>query len=234
MSGIVLLPTKGRPLSLKRFITRYHLTACVTPVLLIFDESDIKSGIYDNIGWHPACFKVMVVPEGTRIVKAFNEAFLQNPDKDFYGIMADDVVAETDEWDKKLANACANDKLSYGDEGIDRTETHNTKHFPTHPFIGGDLVRKWGFIAPPVLNHFYADNWWYDAAEQAPMPDVKMTHYHFKNGKAEKDDTYKNRPNSEIDKENYLAFCMQNKHHLCNNRITLHRETIYLDANRET
>lgn len=198
---MILLPTKGRPLSLKRFATHYELTGCTLPVLLLIDQNDAYQGTYDNVAHN---FDDMTVPAGTPIGECFNLAFRQYPDEPFYGITADDVVPETPEWDVKLRDACLPDRVSWGDDGI------QGENLPTHPFLGGDLVRRMGYIAPPGVKHWYADNFWKLLAtvngRGSYLPEVKTTHRHPLKGLAETDATYKNQPDHEEDRKAWALF----------------------------
>ena len=101
-------------------------------------------------------------------------------------------------------NACLPDKIVYGDDGI------NGMNLPTHPFIGGDLVRKVGYIAPPDVNHWYVDNFWKELGMAMDcldyMPGIKTNHHHFINGKAKEDSTYKNQPDHEKDRKAFEAY----------------------------
>lgn len=187
-----------------------------------------NASAYDSIGI-PNNWIVREYEGGKGAASHHNKVFEEFPNEPYYASVADDVIPETMNWDVKLKYACMPDKVAVPNEGIDRSATHGAKHFPTHCFIGGDLVRKWGFIAPPVLDHFYVDNWWHDAGEQVVMPDVHLTHLHFKNGKAEKDETYHGRPNSHNEERAYQLFCLEHAHLLHKGEITLHRKKVYLD-----
>ena len=141
-----------------------------------------------------------------------NKVFEEFPDEPWYAHLADDIVPETPQWDIKLIQACIPDKVAYGDDSIDHTANCGNRYFPTHPFIGGSLVRRWGFITPPVSTHFGGDLWWFDAANQVVLPEVKLTHHHFSNHKAEYDNTYRNRPKSSKEKRNYYEFKEKHRH----------------------
>lgn len=206
---MILLPSRGRPNNLLRFAAAYNQTGATLPVTVLLDDDDVAN--YDD-AWPllPYSWQIDISPR-TYLVPRLNKFFYERPNEPFYAVLADDVVPETRNWDLILMKACMPDMMSYGKEGIDRMESHGVESMP-HPFIGGDLVRKWGFIAPPVLNHFYADNWWIDASIHAYMPGVKMTHYHYKNKKAPIDRTYQDRPDPNKDRLAYLEFRKENQH----------------------
>ena len=195
---MIILPTIYRPDSLKRFVTTYNQTGATLPVWVMLDHSN---------AWHykdielPEHFRTIKVSAGARIGDIFNVVFKHYPNEDFYGIIADDVVPETFRWDILLREACLPDRMAWGlDGGHDET-------LPRHPFIGGDLVRRLGFLSVPGLKHWYVDNAWRDIALGLQCgeyrPEIRMTHRHFTNGKAQKDRTYIEQPDHRADEITY-------------------------------
>lgn len=198
---MIVLPTKNRPDNLRRFINAYMKTGATLPIHVIFDADD--AGRYDSVAT-PKSWKRVSAPAGTPIGAIFNRIFKKYPNEPFYAMVADDVVPETDKWDVILRDACLPDKISWGWDGI------QNEMLPVHPFIGGDLVRKLGWWAPPDLNHWFVDNAWKAIADGANcaiyLPDVKMTHHHFSNGKAQIDRTYEQQPNHQHDADRFIEF----------------------------
>ncbi len=205
---MILLPTKWRPKNLQRFIDRYKATNATEKVVVI---TEIDDDSYKDIEL-PAHWISRKYSGGKGACSHFNKIFAEFPDEEYYGIMADDVVPETPEWDKILKENCLPDKIAYGDDGIDHSKNCNSKFFPTHPFIGGDLVRKWGFIVPHWANHFGADQWWFEGGEQVVLEHIALPHYHFSNRKAHYDKTYQTRPSSSDEKVKYIKFREEYKH----------------------
>lgn len=187
---MIILPTIYRPESLKRFIAAYTHTDASLPVYVVLDAGDAAR--YDSVAMPPQ-FKRVRAPAGTRIGDIFNMVFRQFPNEDYYGILSDDVVPETFRWDILLKEACGKDKIAWGYDGI------QNELLPCHPFIGGDLVRKLGFLAAPGIKHWYVDNAWKDIAEGLNcgvfMPEIRLKHYHYTNGLAQKDRAYDTQPN---------------------------------------
>lgn len=195
---MIILPTIYRPENLRRFVRCYRETGASLPVWAVFDESNAPH--YGDVDLPANFLKCMVTP-GTRIGEIFNIIFKRHPDEDFYGIIADDVTPETYRWDLLLKEACLQDKISWGfDGGHDET-------LPRHPFIGGDLVRKLGFLSCPGVNHWYVDNAWKDIAEALDcgryLPEVRMRHLHPSNGLAQGDRTYTQQPDPRVDQMIY-------------------------------
>lgn len=200
---MIILPTLGRPENIKRFVEAYRSTFASLPVLVVFDAGDALKAEYEKIGL-PASFDKIFVPARTRCAAIQNLVFEKWPNEEFYAVLADDVVPETEKWDKELAEACRYEGIAWGDDDIQH------KALATHPFIDGDLVRKMGWIAPPGLVHFFVDNVWTHLAAaiggNGYLPDVKLTHHHHLNGKAVMDSTYRNATSFDADYVAYRAF----------------------------
>jgi hypothetical protein len=198
---MLILPTMGRPQNLERFVSLYHLRKCTLPVYVVLDAADADN--YESVAL-PSHFKVICVPGGTRLGDIYNMVFRDFPDEDFYGMVSDDCIPETDEWDVKLRDACLPDKVVWPSDGF------VNERMPICPFFGGDLIRKLGFWSPGDMQHWYTDNAWMDIArglgKAVYMPDIRIIHYHPANGNAENDATYANQPNTTIDKIAYESW----------------------------
>lgn len=195
---MIILPTIYRPESLRRFVKAYETTGATLPVFVVLDKDNVSH--YSEIEL-PKFFTRCSAHPGTRIGDIFNKIYNAFPNESFYGVMADDVVPETYRWDILLKEACLPDRIAWGfDGGHDET-------LPRHPFIGGDLVRKMGFLSAPGVKHWYVDNAWKDIAEGlncgAYRPEIRMVHRHYTNGLAQKDRTYTEQPNPRVDEFAY-------------------------------
>ena len=188
---MIFLATRKRLANIERFIKAYHDTKATEKVILLVDEDD---DTYQQLVL-PEQFGILYFPKST-VTNLYNQAFALFPNEDVYGIMADDVVPETKDWDKTLRINALNVAVAWGDDGIQGIG------LPTHPFLNGDIVRKLGFIAQPDLKHWYVDDFWLLMAHTiggAYCHGVKITHHHHLNGKAAMDDTYKNQPEASQD-----------------------------------
>lgn len=205
---MIFIATKNRRSNFERYIEACKDTGVTEPHVVILEKGDTSyNGIELPFGWI-----VRVYEGGKGACTHYNKVFAEFPNEEYYGFMADDVVPETYQWDRTLIDACLPDKVAYGDDGIDHTDHCGQRYFPTHCFIGGELVRKWGFVVPTNSDHHGADQWWFDAGEQVVLPDVKLTHHHFTNGKAVKDKTYQERPRAYEEKLKYIKFKEKHKH----------------------
>ncbi len=198
---MIILPTKSRPDSLRRFIHHYRLTGGTLPIWVILDAHDAYcySAIELPSGW-----RRISVPAGTPLGGIFDKLFKKYSDEPYYAMVADDVMPQTQGWDVIMATACQPDKIAWGWDGI------QNENLPVHPFIGGNLVRNLGWWAAPGMKHWFVDNVWKQIADSLNcgvyLPDVKMTHLHFINGKAQMDRTYEEQPDHKTDQNAYLKF----------------------------
>ncbi len=198
---MLILPTMGRPHNLKRFVDTYLATEATIPIYIIFDAADAHNYVNVDVPKH---FKRTSVPAGTRLGDIYRIIFHNFPNEAFYGVVADDLVPETPHWDVKLRDACLPNKIAWGFDGI------QNERLPTHPFIGGELLRKLGWWAVPGVQHWFIDNVWKILADELKvgvyLPEVRMMHHHVMNQKAPLDHTYANQPDTNKDQAAYLHF----------------------------
>lgn len=195
-----ILPSRGRPGNLRRLIKAATETHMSTPVWLRLDEDDPSLPDYLATPL-PALWEREV---GLRLPLSsiYNEAFLRDPEHPWWGVIADDVVPRTREWDTKLVL----EALLYG--MAVPAGGHDPDGAP-HFVLSGTLVRSIGWLALPGLDRLYIDQVWLDIAQRHSVlkrvPEVLLEHRHFSNGKAFFDETYK-KHYKERDKTLYEAW----------------------------
>lgn len=201
VTKMIILPSKGRPDNLQRFIQAYKDTCATLPIRVILDAGDAYR--YAAIAL-PENWVRVSVPAGTTLGGIFAKIFEKYPNEPFYGMVADDIVPETSGWDVIMADLCQPDKIVWGECGI------QNERLPVHPFIGGDLVRKLGWWSAPGLKHWYVDNVWKHLVDSLScgiyLPQVKMPHHHYVNGLAVMDRTYREQPDHSLDEKTYQKF----------------------------
>lgn len=179
---LITLPSRGRPENVARFIEAYKATDAECDVAIRIDNDDVEQRGYRALDL-PTTFSLTCAAR-VGCARSMTELHSWNPGYDAYGLVCDDVVPETRHWDRLLADACGRGGIAFGDDGM-----HGPR-FATHPFIGADMIEAVGFYMPPGFNHFYIDDVWNDIGKATGrlhyMENVKMTHMHWSNGKADR------------------------------------------------
>lgn len=193
-------PTRSRPDNLGRLIEAYRATGATTPVALLLDECDPALPSY----------LALTLPRGwdRRIGKRdglsgiYNRFFAVAPRLEWYGLIADDVVPETEGWDRRLIETAGDDGMAVPSGG---ETTGGCPHF----VLGGDLVRSMGWLSLPDLDRLYIDTVWGDIAKAKGVyrdcPEIMLRHRHFSNGLAPFDKTYR-KDNKAQDRAVYLRW----------------------------
>jgi len=182
-----ILASRGRPRSLQRFIDCWIITKASTPVYVRLDNCDPEIEEYKQIVFPPEF--IIVIDSRARLGRAMNEMFEKYPDEKFYGLLADDLIPQTEFWDRLLVDAAEHNKISQAND-----LTRNPK-ICMHPCIGGDLVRAAGFFGFPLNVHYCLEVVWKEVTKQFKrtlryLPEVIVENAHPDYGKAEIDQTY--------------------------------------------
>jgi len=199
-----ILATRSRPENCKRFIDAWITTNASTPVYVRIDNDDPALDELLKLPW-PTEFKVVVGPrEGLRA--AMQELYIQNPNEPWYGLLADDLVPQTKSWDTILVKKAGSDAISYPND------LGGKPRCPTHPVVGGNLVRAIGWFGFPVVQHLYVDAAWQIVGEGLGklyrLQDVVVEHVHPFWQKAVKDKIYvENKKRAANDKTEFLKWC---------------------------
>ena len=196
-----IFATRERPENCKRFIDAWIKTKASTPVYVRIDDDDSTLEELKNLNW-PKEFKVVVGKrEGLRA--AMQELYVENPNEPWYGLLADDLVPRTPNWDIRLAERAGNKNISYPND------LGGKPKLPTHPVVGGDLTRALGWFGFPVVQHLYVDTVYQYIGNQLGnlyrMEDVIVEHVHPFWNKTNGDKIYtENKRRAVSDRENYL------------------------------
>ncbi|HXJ28006.1 MAG TPA: hypothetical protein VNH17_19980, partial [Streptosporangiaceae bacterium] len=186
---MLLMPTRGRPSNLARFLDAYIATGATAPLLLRLDEDDPALPAYMEmlVGYQAVDFQPIIGPRIT-VNAAVNELADHAPGAAFYGVVADDVLPRTSGWDRLLAEACKGG-IAYGDDGF------QGENLPTHAFLDGDYARAIGWVAFPNTAQWYGDNAWKLLAGSLGVlrycPEIVLEHMHPLAGKAASDASYR-------------------------------------------
>jgi len=181
-----IFATRNRVENCKRFINLWIKTKANSPVYLRLDECDPTLEEMKSLPW-PKEFLMNIGPR-VRLAGSMNEMFVKFPNESFYGLLADDLIPETDFWDKRLIDAAGSSNISCANEVYEKRKRI------CHPCIGGELVRHIGFFAIPGLLHFYTDTLWEDLHWEFDkynrQDNVILAHAHFRFEQAKQDQTY--------------------------------------------
>lgn len=193
---MIILPSRGRPDSLRQF---FAISRPLEPGILLLDEDDAQTyaaiDLPDN--W------TRQIGQRAGYVTLLNRAFAQFPDEPWYACWGDDVRCSPAGWDTRLAALAGRDRIAYGNDLL------NGMQKCCLPVIGGDLVRRVGWLAYPALGHLYCDQIWHELGRALGClrydPTVITEHLHWSVGKQKYDQTAFERP-TERDHTHFATF----------------------------
>jgi len=180
-----IVPTYKRPERLKNLIQAYIDTKATAPIYVLIQGN---AELYDGIEY-PDTWTVEVLENNIGLVAAANLFFNKFPTEKWYGVICDDVMPITNEWDKLLLNLVTDWNI------VSLKDTLNTNDWRISgiPIIGGELIRKCGFIFPPCNWHVCGDDWWELVAKNCGnwiKVDAYSTHMTPETTGVEPDETY--------------------------------------------
>ena len=183
-----VLPTRSRVNNCKRFINAWIETDASTPVYVRIDNCDPHLEELKQLNW-PEQFTVVIGPrEGMKA--SLQEMFTKYPNEPWYGFLADDLLPQTKQWDIALVERAGNDSISYPND----LGKKGKRGLPTHPCVGGDLVRAIGWFGFPATHHFYLDTIWQYIGERLNnlyrLDSIIVEHLHYGRNKSELDIIY--------------------------------------------
>lgn len=208
---LVIVPSRGRPDNVRRLISTLQDTRAVhTELLVIVDEDDPKFDEYADIFKHEQTPRWARWGVGPRLGMnaTLNETAVRNVyDYDIIGFMGDDHIPRTPGWDMHVAQAINEGvPMFYGNDLL------QGPNLPTAIFMNSKVIEALGFMAPPVLQHLYLDNFWLALGREIGIryrDDIIFEHSHPVAGKTEWDDTYREANSGSVwshDAEAYAAY----------------------------
>lgn len=179
-----ICPSTKRHQRLYELALSYEKALCLTPVICILDESDAET--YAKLIWPESWSFSYTKTKGPNAI--LNEYFEAHPNEKFYGVIADDCIIRTPGALEELEAQARTYFIAYGDDKAWGSQ------IPTHPCIGGDLLRSLGWWAHPEFSHNCADKVWLAFGLQHGLlryePEVVIEHMHPAFNKAPWDEQY--------------------------------------------
>ena len=192
---LVIIPSRGRPESVRRVITAAAATAtAMTDIMFGFDEDDPE--LEANVA---ACVPAGGVGAGYRVgprkglvawtneiaaelVAGYRAAFS----------MGDDHVPVTPGWDDALLRALAESGpgFAYPNDGV-------RDDIPEACAVSSEVITALGWMCEPSMEHYFTDNTWADIGRHAGcltyLPDVVVEHVNYvsRPKSVERDQTYR-------------------------------------------
>ena len=164
---MIFVCSRGRRKTVETFFSVSQPMLCGR--VLIDDDDPSYEGMSLPANWSFLSGKRAPV---TRIL---NRAYEAMPKEPFYAVICDDMVYLSDDWDLKLSEAAGSRYVAWGDDG------RWGKKLCTSFFIGGDLIRKMGWLVHPAVGHLYGDTIWWMIASAAGigryLPEVQFRHH---------------------------------------------------------
>jgi hypothetical protein len=181
-----ILPTYKRPERLKNLIQAYIDTKATAPFyVLIQGNPELYEGIK-----YPDTWTIEVLENNIGLVAAANLGFKTFPNEKWYGIICDDQMPLTQEWDKMLLALVTDWNIVSTADTLNKDEWR----MAGIPVFGGEFIRACGFIAPPCTWHICCDDWWELVGKTCVnwiKSDAQSTHMTPETTTIEPDETYK-------------------------------------------
>lgn len=180
----ILIPTRGRPGNLHRFLEATVMTAIDWHLYLRFDYDDMELTRYDKVLEEFSHYRDKItVIHGNRIRfgPSLNElaAHAERDGVSHVGMFGDDVVPIDHGWDAELVEALGDDLgVAYGDDGL---RDRHSPDLPTHYVTQTEVYRRLGYLSPADIKHLFLDNVARDigrALENFVYVPVKIQHLH--------------------------------------------------------
>jgi len=183
---LVIVPVRGRPASAPRFAEAFGATAREADLLMVLDDDDGSyDGMFPGLGVRAVTYPRMpTAPKINRAAAGHGAG---------YGavmFMGDDNLPRTPGWDQAMMAALA----EMGGTGIVYCNDLLRNDLPCSALISADIIAALGWMALPVVSHFYIDNAWADlgggVGRLKYLPGVVIEHLHPCAAKAPYDGLY--------------------------------------------
>lgn len=180
---LLIVPSRKRPKACAELLEEFLKTSEDAEIVFGLDDDD-KSQFPTEV------LEAAEINPRLRMGGTLNLLAKKHADNyDYIGFMGDDHRPRTQGWDRILCDAIGDKPgVAYGDDLLQGA------NLPTAVVLSSSIVRKIGYMVPPVLVHMYMDNFWKELGEGLNnihyRPDVVIEHLHYLAGKAINDLQY--------------------------------------------
>jgi Glycosyl transferase family 2 len=191
MTISLLVPTRGRPANIRRFVESARSTASASiEIIFYIDDDDPEPSV------NAAREADTLIVLGPRIIlsECWNQCAKQATG-DILGHFGDDIIFRTERWDVMIEAEFAKkaDKILF----VHGRDGHHDAGFGTHGFIHRRWMETVGYFVPPLFSSDWNDAWLNEIANilgrRVSLQDLYTEHMHYVFGKAPYDDTYAER-----------------------------------------
>jgi hypothetical protein len=183
-TNLVIVPSRSRPDSIDRAVQAIKETSIISDICVAIDDD--QADLYPRIDGVIYEVNPRLRMNGTLNLVANKYA----DDYETIYFMGDDHLPQTPQWDHFLAGAIASKGygLAYGND------LFQGKNLATAVMMSTNIIKSFGFMAPPKLVHLFMDNFWMllgmDLNSIWYFDDVIIEHLHFLAGKSQIDAGY--------------------------------------------
>lgn len=200
---LTIVPTRSRNEKHKELTELFLKTSKVSDLLFGLDEDDQHT--YDRLNGVMYDVNPRLRMNGTLNLLANKYC----NEYEYICFIGDDHRPRTEGWDEKLLASIKGKPygMAYGNDLL------KGKKLPTAILMDSNIIKKIGFMAPPILIHLYLDNFWKDFGNALGTltysDDVVLEHLHYSRGKSDIDEVYLEANSSAVksaDQENYEKY----------------------------
>jgi hypothetical protein len=183
-TNLVIIPSRSRPESIERAVKALKENSILSDICVAIDDD--QADLYPRLDG-----VIYEVNPRLRMNGTLNLVANKYADKyETIFFMGDDHLPSTHQWDHFLSGAIASKGygLAYGND------LFQGKNLATAVMMSTNIIRSFGFMAPPKLVHLFMDNFWMllgmDLDAIWYFDDVIIEHLHFLAGKSQVDAGY--------------------------------------------
>lgn len=191
-TNLVIIPSRSRPESIERAVKAVKENSILSDICVAIDDD--QSDLYPRLDG-----VIYEVNPRLRMNGTLNLVANKYADKyETIFFMGDDHLPSTHQWDHYLSEAIASKGygLAYGND------LFQGKNLATAVMMSTNIIRSFGFMAPPKLVHLFMDNFWMllgmDLNAIWYFDDVIIEHLHFLAGKSQVDAGYIENNSNEV------------------------------------